>query len=85
MSTFVVSRFNPETDPDRPVVGTKIDLGDQTVTIVEVGWSPTSAVIAEQLAGVTESVVMDPKGHTICLARAHTTRPGVTWLAWGDV
>lgn len=84
MTTFVASKFNAETDPDRPVVGTKIDYDGKVLTIVEVGWSLTSALIKELMDNVEPSVIMDPKGHAVCLAKDHVTRPGVQWLIWGD-
>lgn len=84
MSTFVASKFDAETDPDRPVVGTKFDYNNQVVVIKEVGWVLTSALLKEIMDNIQPSVIMDPKGHDVCLAKDHATRPGVQWLVWGD-
>lgn len=81
MSTFVASKFDGETDPDRPVVGTKFDYNNQVLVIKEVGWVLTSAIFKDD---IEPSVLMDPKGHAVCLAKDHVTRPGVQWLVWGD-
>lgn len=84
MSTFVASKFNADTDPDRPVVGAKFDYKNQTVVIKEVGWVLTSALLKEIMDNIQPSVIMDPKGYDVCLAKDHATRPGVQWIVWGN-
>lgn len=84
MSTFASKFHTDDADPDRPVVGTKFDYNDQTVVIKEVGWVLTSALVKEIMDNIQPSVIMDPKGHDVCLVKGHATRPGVQWLVWGD-
>ena len=84
MSTFVASKFNADTDPDRPVVGTNFDYNNQVLVIKEVGWVMTSVLLKEVMDNIEPSVIMDPKGHDVCLVKDHVTRPGVQWLVLGD-
>jgi hypothetical protein len=81
MATFVINEFDPETDPDRPVVGTPIDPGRDDRPIARVSWVAKSKLIAAAFTGVTPEEFLDPiLGAGI--GRDHVTRPFIMWIVW---
>lgn len=68
MLNFVASKFDPETDPDRPKVGDTVEDGR---VIKEVG----HLLMSQMLAG---SKANAPEGYEI-LCREHPTR-AVVWI-----
>lgn len=92
MSTFVASKFDPESDPSRPQIGELIELDDDERTpdvqkgkyrIEKVDWVESSRLMRDFMDHVSEQEsVMASQGFDKCLANHHPTRPGVTWLVW---
>ncbi len=89
-SVFEISKFDPETDPSRPVVGsvheyTPDDGRPSYQFLIErVSWVETSKLLSEIIAagtgGMADSMALD--GHDECFCQPHPTRPHVQWLVW---
>lgn len=69
MSTIRISKFNPDTDPDRPKVGDTI----KGKTIREVDWM--------LFKDAKKDDPQEKEGLNV-FARAHIERPAVMWIAW---
>lgn len=77
MAVYVASRFDPLTDIDRPVIGSKIVVNNRIFVIKEV-----DSILLSQLTN--PAITMGFRGHHECRVRRHKTRPGVQWLVFGD-
>lgn len=80
MPTFVASKFDPENDSDRPVVGEFLTHNDKQYKIAEV-----SHVMTRDLFRRTGKEVDDYKGHAEIVFRQHTTRMAVYWMVYCDL
>ena len=73
-----VSKFEPETDLDRPVIGETITDNDGAEYIVrKVSWLPVAHFFENRPQP-------DLDGHDKLLLREHASRPAVIWTAWCD-
>jgi len=73
MTTFVASKFNPETDPDRPQLGDALPDGR---TIQKVDWRTTRDILAGK------APLEDEMSDCEMLCRGHIDRPAVVWYVW---
>lgn len=82
MTTFIASKFNPENDEDKPVVGSIIHANNEAWKIMEVSWATASAVLKDSQKNPPELMALN--GFDECFARPHTDRPFVQWLVWAN-
>lgn len=80
---FVASKFDPETDSARPVVGSIVKHGDRDFEIQHVEHVSRWDLVREILAKVEPTVLMAPRGYEACLEQPHPTRPFMSWLVRG--
>ncbi len=80
MSTFIADKFDPDTDPDRPVVGSTIHYQGKDYEIVKVGWKTTKELVEEVLFSAPKHEELDGCDE-ICY-KDHITRPFVSWVVW---
>ena len=76
---FVASKFDPATDPDRPVVGEITEVNGRHAKIVRVDHALQPEIATKVLAG--EWYDAGDSADEV-LQRDHAMRPGVAWLAW---
>lgn len=69
---FVASRFNPTTDPDKPVVGETVEVNGKNARIVRVGHALLSEILTKVLSNEWYDVGDDADE---VVQRDHTTRP----------
>jgi hypothetical protein len=78
MTTFAADKFNAETDPDRPVLGSEIDYKDEKYTIEKVE--------AKEAGEVTRMIMNDEEpdklGYEDVLIKPHAERPFVMWFVY---
>lgn len=78
MTEFVASKFDADTDPDRPVLGDEITVNEIRYVIRRVHWVTSSALMKSVLNGTVDTL-MAPQEYDECFNRQHETRPGVQW------
>lgn len=76
MTAFAISKFDPDNDPDRPILGTIIEHNCEKLRIEKVHWCTSKELMADN------AEIMDKQGYYQCLELQHATRPAVHWLAW---
>ena len=76
---FVASKFNEETDEDRPKIGEEFNHidGGETHIIGKV-----SHILLNDI--VSGGVEPDKGEFDVVLIKGHTTRPAVYWVVWGN-
>lgn len=80
MARLTQTWFDPDKDPSRPRVGTKISSSGKKWVIRRVeAW--TSHKIIDMLANDQEP---DKMGHDDVLTFQHPTRPFIMWMCWVD-
>lgn len=78
MATFVASKFDPETDPDRPEIGSIVEVEDKKWEVKRVEYALMSDIIK---SGFKEP---DPSPQERVFNRSHIDRPAVTWNVFVD-
>jgi hypothetical protein len=83
VDAFAASKFDPDNDPDRPVVGSVIEFKGAKWRVGKVGHVTTRVIVEAALKGQDWEPPLDPgEGYARCLTKSHTTRPAVLWLVW---
>lgn len=79
-----INSFCAETDPDRPVIGSRVVHEGIAYVVAEVDWTTQSKLVEEKLFNFPEAMplIMAPRGHDLVLARSHCERPFITWLVF---
>ncbi len=72
---FVASKFNAESDPDRPVLDSEIEYQKEIYLVKKVDHLLLSDVIAETAAEP------NPDGFDMVLTKQHSER-AVIWVLW---
>jgi hypothetical protein len=80
MTTFVANKFDAESDPSRPKLGTVIKHGGMKYKVAEVKAVMASDLTKSLLSGEPPNL----RGHDELLYREHPTRPFVQWACWVD-
>ena len=83
MATFAISKFEPESDPTRPVVGSVIAHKGEDYIIRRVEWRDKKKLVAAILRGESEETE-DSHGHDEILYEDHKDRIFVMWIVWVD-
>lgn len=87
MTTYVASKFDSENDPDKPVIGTVVEVDSTKFKIEKVSFALTSEIVKDVMNNVPDDSpesLMNKKGYDECFSKSHTTRPGVQWLIWAN-
>jgi len=79
MATFVASKFDPETDVDRPVIDSEIEHEGKKWKIVRYIHLLAGEMLDDQpaLQAKTDKAECDR-----VLYKEHATRPAVVWVVW---
>ena len=72
MTRFIASKFDPENDTDRPIIGSVIDHGGSRYLIRKVGHVLLKDIDNE----------IDVKDCDTYLLKEHSTRMEVCWIVW---
>ena len=71
------NKFNPETDEDRPVIGSEITYNDKQYIIKD-----TRPITTTELMGEENPII--PEGQEL-ICRRHATRLFVMWGIWMEL
>lgn len=78
MASFVASKFNAETDSDRPQIDSVIDVKGENYIIKKVDWIELSKTISD---GFKER---DLDGFDSVFYGNHSNRLGLIWIIWAN-
>lgn len=84
MVAFVVSKFDPLTDPSRPGVGDKFFNKDVEYEVRVVDYALTAELIKEIMhnTDADADALMSLKGFDEVFQISHPDRPMISWLIW---
>ncbi len=75
---FVATKFNPETDPSRPIVGGIVEKDGKSFIICKVEHRESKDIMKIVISGIEP----DKEGHDEVLFDQHKERPFVYWMVW---
>jgi len=75
---FAATKFNPETDPSKPIIGDIVEKDGKSFTICKVEYRDSKDIMKIAISGVEP----DKEGYDEVLIDQHKERPFVYWLVW---